>query len=221
MKNVFVIMGTFILGILISIFIKSFDPDNVYMTLDQIGKIESEIDIKKEKINLLDKKLNRYKEDLKKYEDSKRSKQIKDVMEEELTNLKDISGRTDIEGLGIMITMTDSDRDAYNGEDPNDLIIHDIDILRLLNDLRKSGATAISINGERVLGKTQIKCSGSTITVNDTTYGQPFVIRAIGDIDSLNAAVLSPESYTYSLKEVYGINIEVESINNMKIKRIS
>jgi len=179
MKNVFVIMGTFILGILISIFIKSFDPDNVYMTLDQIGKIESEIDIKKEKINLLDKKLNRYKEDLKKYEDSKRSKQIKDV------------------------------------------IIHDIDILRLLNDLRKSGATAISINGERVLGKTQIKCSGSTITVNDTTYGQPFVIRAIGDIDSLNAAVLSPESYTYSLKEVYGINIEVESINNMKIKRIS
>jgi len=117
--------------------------------------------------------------------------------------------------------MTDSDRDADNGEDPNDLIIHDIDILRLLNDLRKSGATAISINGERVLGKTQIKCSGSTITVNDTTYGQPFVIRAIGDIDSLNAAVLSPESYTYSLKEVYGINIEVESINNMKIKRIS
>jgi len=112
MKNVFVILGTFILGILISIFIKSFDPDNVYMTLGQIGKIESEIDIKKEKINLLDKKLNRYKEDLKKYEDSKRSKKIKDVMEEELTNLKDISGRTDVEGLGIMITMTDSDRDA-------------------------------------------------------------------------------------------------------------
>ncbi|GAA0231571.1 DUF881 domain-containing protein [Metaclostridioides mangenotii] len=221
MKNKFVVLGTFILGIMISIFIKSFDPDKIYMTLDQVGKIESEIDAKKEKINLLDKKLGRYEEDLKKYEDRTRSKEIKDVMEDELSSLKDRSGRTDIEGAGIMITMNDSDRDVESGEDPNDLIIHDIDVLRLINDLRKSGSTAISINGERVLGKTQIKCSGSTITVNDTTYGQPFVIRALGDVDDLNAAVLSPDSYAYSLKEIYSINIEVESMNNMKIKRIS
>jgi len=221
MKNKFVVLGTFILGIMISIFIKSFDPDKIYMTLDQVGKIESEIDAKKEKINLLDKKLGRYEEDLKKYEDRTRSKEIKDVMEDELSSLKDRSGRTDIEGTGIMITMNDSDRDVESGEDPNDLIIHDIDVLRLINDLRKSGSTAISINGERVLGKTQIKCSGSTITVNDTTYGQPFVIRALGDVDDLNAAVLSPDSYAYSLKEIYSIKIEVESMNNMKIKRIS
>ncbi len=70
---------------------------------------------------------------------------------------------------------------------------------------------SIAINGERLLPLSKIKCSGATITVNDTTYGQPFIIEAIGDKETLAASVISPESYANLLKEGYGIYIKVEA----------
>ena len=102
-------------------------------------------------------------------------------------------------------------------QNPNELIVHDIDILRIVNDLKKAGAIAISINGERLLTLSKIKCSGSTIKVNDTTYGQPFIIKAIGDLNTLKASVISPQSYTNILQEVYGIYIKVEEENDIII----
>ena len=136
---------------------------------------------------------------------------------EEREEVKELSGYSTVTGPGITITMRDSERELKDGQNPNDLIIHDIDILRVLNDLKKAGARAISINGERVLATSKIKCSGATITVNDTTYGQPFIIKAIGDIDLLSAAINSPESYAKSLKDIYGINIKVQENNGNKV----
>lgn len=51
------------------------------------------------------------------------------------------------------------------------MIIYDIDILRVLNDLKKVGVRVIFINGERVLVISKIKCLGVIIIVNDIIYG--------------------------------------------------
>lgn len=216
-KQKMVITGAFIVGILISMYLKTLDPDKVYITLDEKKEIESNIeDTKKEILRLKgvlrdqEKTLNDYESAL---EDDDKSP--KDLMEEELERYKMISGYSAVEGSGVVLSISDSDKELQNGQNPNDLLVHDIDILRILNDLKKAGAKAISINGERVLHTSKVKCSGATITVNETTYGQPFVIRAVGNIDMLKAAVISPDSYINLLKEVYGINIQMEENNNM------
>ncbi|MBQ3420663.1 MAG: DUF881 domain-containing protein, partial [Romboutsia sp.] len=116
-----------------------------------------------------------------------------------------------------IITIKDSDRELKDGENPNDLIVHDIDILRILNDLKGAGAKGICINDERVLTNSQIKCSGATITINETTYGQPFVIKAVGDKQSLIKSINSMNSYTNLLREVYGIYIKVESSDDISL----
>lgn len=45
--------------------------------------------------------------------------------------------------------MYDNPEDEIIGQDVNDDVIHDVDVLNILNDLRVAGAEAISINGER------------------------------------------------------------------------
>ena len=159
-----------------------------------------------------------YEKDLEAYEQkSLNEKSVKELMEYELSYLKDVTGESKVIGDGIIITIKDSENDLKENQNPNELIVHDIDILRIVNDLKKAGAIAISINGERLLTLSKIKCSGSTIKVNDTTYGQPFIIKAIGDLNTLKASVTSPQSYTNILQEVYGIYIKVEEKNDIII----
>lgn len=219
MKKKMIILGAFILGIFISTYIKSLDPNKVYITLSQTENIESEIENTKKEIKHLKEVLKSNKKTLNEYKEAKENgnESIQTLMKKELEEVKELSGYSTVTGPGITVTMKDSDRELKDGQNPNDLIVHDIDILRVLNDLKKAGAKAISINGERVLSTSKIKCSGATITVNDTTYGQPFIIKAIGDIDLLSAAINSPESYAKSLKEIYGINIKILENNGNKV----
>lgn len=216
-KQKMVITGAFIVGILISIYLKTLDTDKVYITLDEKKEIESNIENTKKEILRLKSVLKEQEKTLDDYESALEdvNKSPMDLMEKELEHYKMISGRSAVEGSGVVLSISDSDKELQNGQNPNDLLVHDIDILRILNDLKKSGAKAISINGERVLPTSKVNCSGATITVNETTYGQPFVIKAIGNIDMLKAAVISPDSYVNLLKEVYGINIQIEENNNM------
>ncbi len=218
-KQKMVILGAFILGILISMYVKSLDTSKVYITLEKKKDIENKIEITKKEIKKLKESKLNYEDKLKDYDDiiKDENKSIEDLMESELEHLKEVSGFSKVIGNGIMITIEDSKKELNNGQNPNDLIVHDIDILRLINDLKKAGAKALSINGERVLPSSKIKCSGATITVNDTTYGQPFIIEAIGDTDILMASVISPQSYATLLKDVYGIYIKVEEKHEIKI----
>ena len=203
-----VILCAFILGILIAIYIKTLNPQKVYITLEEKKNLEHKIEIENKQIEKLRNIKLEYEKDLEAYEQkSLNEKSVKELMEYELSYLKDVTGESKVIGDGIIITI----------KDPNELIVHDIDILRIVNDLKKAGAIAISINGERLLTLSKIKCSGSTIKVNDTTYGQPFIIKAIGDLNTLKASVISPQSYTNILQEVYGIYIKVEEENDIII----
>lgn len=218
-KQKMVISGAFIVGILISIYIKTLNPDKVYITLDEKREIENNIEYTKKEILKLKNVLNDQNQILEEYKKALQdsSKSAMDLMNEELEYYKMLSGYSDVSGTGVIVTISDSQKELESGQNPNDLIVHDIDVLRILNDLKKSGSKAISINGERVLPNSKIKCSGATITVNETTYGQPFIIKAIGNIDMLKASVISPDSYANLLKDVYGINVQIEEKKDMVV----
>ena len=217
-KQKMVILCAFILGILIAIYIKTLNPQKVYITLEEKKNLEHKIEIENKQIEKLRNIKLEYEKDLEAYEQkSLNEKSVKELMEYELSYLKDVTGESKVIGDGIIITIKDSENDLKENQNPNELIVHDIDILRIVNDLKKAGAIAISINGGRLLTLSKIKCSGSTIKVNDTTYGQPFIIKAIGDLNTLKASVTSPQSYTNILQEVYGIYIKVEEKNDIII----
>lgn len=219
-KQTLILLIAFVLGIFIAIYLKSMDSDNVYISLEEKRLLESEINNKKVEISNLKKRKEEYEKSLKAYKEviKNENKSIEELMNEELDYLKVISGYSSIVGSGVVITIKDSERELSSGETPNDLLVHDIDILRILNDLKKAGSKGIAINGERVLPTSEIKCSGATITVNKTTYGQPFIIEAIGDTESLMASINAPQSYASLLRSVYGIYINIEENEEITLK---
>ncbi len=218
-KKTLFILISFITGISISTYLKSINSNNIYITLEQNRNLERDIENIELEISNLEKLKVEYEKNLNNYKEfyENENKSVKELMEEELKELKEISGNFKLTGPGVIITIKDSDRELKDGENPNDLVVHDIDILRILNDLKGAGAKGISINNERVLANSQIKCSGATITINETTYGQPFVIKAVGDTQSLIKSINSINSYANLLKEVYGIYIKMESSDDISL----
>ena len=67
-----------------------------------------------------------------------------------------------------------------------DSVLHDSDILFILNELYAMRAIHISLNGKRVTPYTYVRCVGATIIINDEpTQISPIVIEVLGDYDYL------------------------------------
>lgn len=103
--------------------------------------------------------------------------------------MKLMAGTTDVEGEGIEILLDDSNIAKKSGENPNLYIIHDEDLLRVLNELRAAGAEAISVNDQRIVAMSEIRCAGPTISVNNVRSAPPYVIKAIGAPKTLSSAL--------------------------------
>ena len=202
-----VVVSSVFLGVLISLQFKTINLENEGMTTSKKGEqllielksLKKESNSLKEQINTIKREIDKYKED-----------EGDDILKSEIKYYEELAGYTNVKGTGIIVKLIKNSSE--------DSIIYNYDlILSIVNKLNSAQASAISINGERLLTLSKIKCSGSTIKVNDTTYGQPFIIKAIGDLNTLKASVTSPQSYTNILQEVYGIYIKVEEESDIII----
>jgi uncharacterized protein YlxW (UPF0749 family) len=135
----------------------------------------------------------------------------------ELLNKKDelllVSGLTDVKGSGVVITLNDAP--ARTEIDPRQLIIHDMDIVQILNILRAAGAQAISINDERIITTSKHFCAGPTILINQKRYPVPYVIKAIGDPDELYNAVEQNEAVV--ILRIYDIQVDIRKESEIVI----
>ncbi len=118
------------------------------------------------------------------------------VLNESLQQAKLLAGLVDVEGPGIELVLKDSEKkvppEAVESFLTDLYIVHDYDLLRVVNELRQSGAEAISINGQRIISTTGIRCVGPVIFINDVKMASPFVIHAIGDPQTLIGALRTP-----------------------------
>ncbi|QGT99140.1 YlxW [Candidatus Syntrophocurvum alkaliphilum] len=126
------------------------------------------------------------------------------------------AGLIAVEGPGVIVTLDDSDRELYPGEDPNNLLVHDEDILKVINELKASGAEAIAVNDERVTSMSEIRCAGTTILVNWTKIAPPFEIKAVGEPDMLESGLAMRGGILESLK-IYGIETDIEKHERLEI----
>ena len=119
-------------------------------------------------------------------------------------------------GEGVIVHMDDSTKTVKAEENPNLYVIHDDDLLRVINELRAAGAEAISVNGQRLTGISEIRCAGPTLSVNNVRSSAPFEIRAIGDKKSLESALRMRGGVAETLG-VWGIQIDIKTSDNVYI----
>lgn len=136
--------------------------------------------------------------------------------EEEIKQANKLIGMTEVTGPGVIVTLKDGKKDAST-LDASNLIVHDADILSVINELKNAGAEAIAINDQRIVPTTGISCGGNIIDINGEKVGAPFVIKAIGLPEQL-AALSRPEGYLEILKEA-GVSVELKKSNNISIPK--
>ncbi|KNF09917.1 hypothetical protein CLPU_1c00820 [Gottschalkia purinilytica] len=201
-----------LLGILLSLQMKQNIEDYDLVSLNSIEVMKNEVENSRKEIDDLNKLVESKSLELQNVKKALISddKSIEEVIEKQVNDLKIIGGLEDLTGPGIKVVISDNDNKEILGKDVNQDIIHDGDIQVILNDLKKAGAEAISINGQRVLSRSEIKCGGPIIRINKRSSANPFVITAIGDPKALYAAISAPQSYGWTLKEVYKIKVDTE-----------
>ena len=103
------------------------------------------------------------------------------------------AGMDPVHGPGLAVTLQDAQRDA-NGRfprdaSPDDLVVHQQDIQAVLNALWSTGAEAIQMQDQRVIGTSVPRCVGNTLLLNGRTYSPPYTITAIGNAAAMQAAL--------------------------------
>lgn len=151
------------------------------------------------------------------YKEKKESNtEATELVETELKNANMILGKTDVQGEGIEITISDGKKVDIDGT-KIDAPVKAIDLLHAVNDLKKAGAEAISINDQRIVNMTDIADIGSKYTiVNSQPISSPYVIKAIGDRAHLQSALSIKNGYIDQMK-VDGKSVAIDDKKNITI----
>ena len=107
--------------------------------------------------------------------------------------LKSPAGLDPVTGSGLTITLADSPKTVAQttSQPARYLVVHQQDIQAVVNAMWIGGAKAVTIQGQRVISTTGIKCSGNVVRLHGIPYGQPYVISAVGDRDKLFDAIMA------------------------------
>lgn len=96
-------------------------------------------------------------------------------------------------GSGVVVTLTDASRgqDGRYAPDasPDDLVVHQQDVQSVLNAVWSGGATAVSMQDQRIVSQVAPRCIGNTLLLGGRTYSPPYIVTALGDPARLSAAL--------------------------------
>jgi len=147
---------------------------------------------------------------------------VANAKQEEIKQNDMLLGTYEVNGPGIIITLSDNNTGMLqNGEqvlDFNQLIVHDDDLIQVINALNNAGAEAISINGQRIVQTTAITCEGNIIKVNGQPVSSPFTIKAIGSSGLLYGSVTMIGGYLYYM-ELDGTLVDVKQADNVTVEK--
>ncbi len=105
-------------------------------------------------------------------------------------------GKTSINDSGIEITINDKITAVY--------------LMQIINNLKSGGASAISVNNQRIVNMTDIVQIGETMHVNSNSIDVPYTIRATGNTNKLIEEMNLANSTINKLKQK-GINSQIIS----------
>ncbi|HHV29686.1 DUF881 domain-containing protein [Acetivibrio mesophilus] len=140
------------------------------------------------------------------------NKKIEDGIREQLTRARMLAGLVDVEGPGIEITLDDGDLDYET--------VYDIDLLKLINELRAAEAQAISINGERIVAMTEIRYTDPYMVINGRQIYPPYIIKAIAEPEKLDYALNMLGGIIEIFRDSFGYKISVNKVDRITIPKV-
>jgi len=206
-----ILFATFTLGFVFTMQVRTAKPGVVDLVTPQTNlQLENELHNYHSEIDSLEKQLEALKKKVKDYHEAMNKQgNINELMERQFINARALAGLLDLEGPGIEIVLNDSDIELIDGNDPNLLLVHDEDLLTVVSQLKAAGAEAISINGQRIMYNSEIRCGGPTINVNSVRSAPPYIIKAIGDPVTLFGYMRGPERGYLDILEYYGLQVNI------------
>lgn len=137
----------------------------------------------------------------------------------EIKNNQKLLGLTEISGQGIIIRL-DENREVNSQEVINisGYLVHEEDLLYIVNELFNAEADAVSINDQRIVNSTSILCDGNIIRINGKMVGVPIEIKAIGYPEALEPALSRPGGYLQLMADE-GVVVTVEKSENITIPK--
>lgn len=219
--NIFVFIASVIIGILISMNISIYKGNakkTVFLSAKQYQDAYSyKNQIYSEILSLIGEYNDSYNK-LKKYMDNEENEvQVIGAINEDIDKANILLGKVAVEGQGISIYLNDATmEDGLDVFQYQMRIIHNTDIIQVINDLKNADAEAVSINGHRIVYSSEVYCSGPFLRVNGVKIAAPFLIDAIGNKDVLYNYMMSNENYLKTMM-TRKIRTNVEKYDNIQI----
>ena len=118
------------------------------------------------------------------------------------------SGRVAVSGPGLTVRLWDAPTDsAPLGARPDDLVVHQQDLVGVMNALWAGGAEAMTIQGNRVTSSTAVRCVGTVLLMAAQTYSPPYEVAVVGDPERLLAALDASPSVQVYLQYVEALRL--------------
>lgn len=133
-----------------------------------------------------------------------------------LDELKKKIGLTEYSGRGVEILLDDSPLALREGADNlNEKLVQASDLRDIVNLLFAADASAIAINGQRIIATSPISSIGTTILINNAYTSAPYTITAIGETDKMVRQLMNrsalPEIYQRKEKSALVFDIYVKN----------
>ena len=200
-----------ILGILISLQIKVLNIENNGMTTSKKGQ---ELSIELKQLKKEEEKLNMEIKSIKSNIDRYKKNNGSSALKEELKDYETLAGYNIVEGEGIEIIIGDNEN-TKNGQSN---IVYNYDLfLSMINKLNSAQANAISINGERIVNESYFTIKQDNLYLNNTILEEPFIIKAIGNPDTLASSIQIKYGIVWEMEKYYNIKVDVRKEENIKI----
>lgn len=133
--------------------------------------------------------------------------------EAELKENNKFLGLTEVKGEGIQITLDDNRNVDSSELNLAQYLVHEEDLLRVVNELFNAGAEAVSINEHRVTSMTAIRCDGNIIRVNGQIITVPITIKAICSKAIVNT-LIRPGGYLQTMHNA-GVEVKIETSDKL------
>ncbi|GBC99095.1 hypothetical protein HRbin17_01616 [bacterium HR17] len=208
----------FTLGLLIAVQVRTLSSQQApqgaraVVLIDRLASAQDEIRHLRQEVDKLREQLRNYEQAM------AEGRSITERLTAELQRLRVLAGLTRVRGPGIIVRVTDAPKPSIG--DPSFGIVHDTDLLMIVNELRNAGAEAIAINDQRIVATTAIRCVGSLITVNGATISPPYEVVAIGDPDKLLKALTMPKGIVDDLQAA-GIPVTISQHKDVIVPSLS
>ena len=134
---------------------------------------------------------------LREYQQAAAGRGVLEALVDELNRVKIVNGLVEVSGPGIEVRL--------------DGPINALDMQDLINELRNAGAEALALNDERLIVSSVVaSAEDGTMILNGAKIVRPYVLRAIGQPETMEKALLRNGGLLAAIKKDYdGLDVTV------------